>query len=380
MQQDVGELSSKSKDEDIIRWLHLASIPHFGPATFEKLRHKLQWSVKDFFSANQAQLLEAGFNATQVQAFLQPNMSFIEKSLQWLAGGTDRFIINLYDVTYPLLLKEIASPPMLLFGCGQAAHLSNLQLAMVGSRNPSIGGKECAKQFARGLSECGWTITSGLATGIDGFAHEGALLAHGTTIAVLGTGIDNIYPKKHRKLADNILAEDGVIISEFAPGSPVKPENFPRRNRIISGLSRGTLIVEAALKSGSLITARYAAEQNREVFAVPGNINNPLVKGCHFLIQQGAKLVTCITDINEEFSDLEFNRDITNSQETKKNSTQSLATDLLLDSVDFEATPLDIVAERSGMTVLEVMSQLLEYELRGLVTAVPGGYIKLGEK
>ncbi|KXI30010.1 DNA-processing protein DprA [Paraglaciecola hydrolytica] len=380
MQQDVDLAKRLNKTDELFAWLHLASIPKFGAASYAKICKKLQWNISDFFTATQAELIGIGFNPVQVEAILHPNVELIQQSIQWLNGDNNRFVLNLEDSVYPLLLKEISSPPILLFGYGDQNKLANLQMAIVGSRNPSISGKEYAKSFAHDLSQCGWTITSGLALGIDGFSHEGAIQAKGPTIAVLGTGIDNIYPRKHRKLAEDIIAGGGVIISEFAPLTPVLPENFPRRNRIISGLSRGTLIVEAALKSGSLITARYATEQNREVFAIPGNINNPLTKGCHYLIQQGAKLVTCIADINEEFSELEFNIDVTNSNKTKKNSIECLATDLLLDSVDFEATPLDIVAERSGMTVSEVMSQLLEYELRGLVTAVPGGYIKLGEK
>ena len=378
MQQGV---SVKNNNTDVlIAWLQLASIPNFGSATYHKICERLDWKSTDFFSTSQSELLNIGFNSSQVEAILHPNVSVIERSIQWLKAASNRFILHLEDSAYPSLLKETSSPPMLLYGYGNKNELVKSQIAIVGSRNPSISGKECAKSFAQNLSQCGWTITSGLALGIDGFAHEGALQATGSTVAVLGTGIDNIYPKRHRGLAENIIAGGGAIISEFPPMSEVRPENFPRRNRIISGLARGTLIVEAALKSGSLITARYAAEQNREVFAVPGNINNPLAKGCHFLIQQGAKLVTCVADINEEFSDLKFNSEVTNLAKSEKNSIESLATDRLLDSVDFEATPLDIVAERSGITMSEVMSQLLEYELRGLVTAVPGGYIKLGEK
>jgi DNA processing protein len=380
VQQDVDLQNKTNNTAELFAWLHLASIPRFGAASYAKLCQKLQWKISDFFATSQAELIKKGFNAEQVDAILHPNIGAIESSILWLNGANNRFILHLEDDAYPPLLKEISSPPLLLFGYGDKNKLVDLQIAIVGSRNPSISGKECAKSFAHNLSQCGWTITSGLALGVDGFSHEGALQAKGTTIAVLGTGIDNIYPKKHQKLAENIIAGGGAIISEFAPRSAVRPENFPRRNRIISGLSRGTLIVEAALKSGSLITARYATEQNREVFAMPGNINNPLVKGCHYLIQQGAKLVTCVADINEEFSDLKFNTGLTNSANSEKNSIECLATDRLLDSVDFEATPLDIVAERSGITVSEVMSQLLEYELRGLVTAVPGGYIKLGEK
>jgi DNA processing protein len=197
---------------------------------------------------------------------------------------------------------------------------------------------------------------------------------------VLGTAIDKMYPKRHVSLAEQILDNDGVIISEFAPGTPSRPENFPRRNRIISGLSVGTLIVEAAIKSGSLITAKYALEQNREVFAIPGNIHNPVASGCNFLIKQGAKLVTCPEDITEEFGLVNLPEITKNPQQVQINPSQSLESDVLLDSVDYEVTPIDIVAKRSGISIDIVMSKLLEYELCGLVSAVSGGYIKLGEK
>ena len=181
-------------------------------------------------------------------------------------------------------------------------------------------------------------------------------------------------------MSQSIVDKGSLIVSEFAPGIAARAENFPRRNRIISGLAYGTLVVEAALKSGSLITARYAMEQDREVFAVPGNIHNPLSRGCHHLLKQGAKLVETLDDINDEFQHIDFSMGEKNNQGAQKNRTQSLADDKLLDSVDFESTPLDIVAQRCSMPVAQVMSLLLEYELRGLVTAVPGGYLKLGEK
>jgi DNA processing protein len=250
----------------------------------------------------------------------------------------------------------------------------------VGSRTPSPQGRENAKYFASHLSECGWTITSGLALGIDGLSHQGAMLGGFITIAVLGTAIDKMYPRRHIGLAEKILLNDGVIISEFAPNTLGRAEYFPRRNRLISGLSVGTLIVEAAIRSGSLITARCALEQNREVFALPGSIHSPMSAGCHHLIQQGAKLVTCVEDINEEFQHLILPSLTKKEDKLEKNMLQSLALDKLLDSVDFEVTPLDIVAQRSGIEVADVMSRLLEFELRGIVAAVPGGYIKLGKK
>jgi len=214
-----------------------------------------------------------------------------------------RHILTLHDPAYPALLKEIADPPPLLFVRGDPAVLSRPQLGIVGSRNPTPGGRSLAEDFARSLSRCGLVVTSGMALGIDAAGHRGALRGGGTTLAVAGTGPDRIYPARHRDLARAIV-EQGAIISEFAPGTPALPSNFPRRNRIISGLSLGVLVVEAACRSGSLITARLAAEQGREVFALPGSIHNPLARGCHHLIRQGAKLVEDIEDIVEELGPL----------------------------------------------------------------------------
>ncbi|NCP66588.1 MAG: DNA-protecting protein DprA [Paraglaciecola sp.] len=377
MQQDVD---ARQNEDSLAEWLTLVATPGLGVARLEKLLTHFSGNVSNIFKASASDLIECGMNQLQIDAILQPNQTFIRQSLAWLAADSNHFALPIDHPLYPPLLKQTASPPLILFARGQLSILSNPQLAIVGSRNPSHSGKTCARSFARDLAACGWTITSGMALGIDALAHLGALDAQGNTIAVMGCGIDAIYPKKHAALAASILANQGLIISEFAPNSPAKPENFPRRNRIISGLSLGTLVVEAALKSGSLITARYALEQNREVFAIPGNIFNPMAQGCHHLIQQGAKLITSVQDINEEFELFFAAPKSSSSIKSQKNSQQSLATERLLDSVDFEATPLDIVAERSGMTLSEVMSQLLEYELRGLVTAVPGGYVKLGEK
>jgi DNA processing protein len=378
MQQDVGLGDSDSGELE--NWLKLAQIPNFSVVSLKKLKKKFDVQLSELFATSKASLEEIGFNHQQIEAILHPNESTINVSLGWLNTTNNRFLLHFDHPHYPNLLKQIASPPPIIYGYGDPQYLNNYQIAMVGSRIPSPQGKENAKYFASRLSECGWTITSGLALGIDGLSHQGAVLGGFTTIAVLGTAIDKMYPRRHIKLAEQILQNDGVIISEFAPNTLGRPEYFPRRNRIISGLSVGTLIVEAAIKSGSLITARCALEQNREVFALPGNIHNPMSAGCHLLIQQGAKLVTCVKDINEELQHLILPTSREKVNKSEKNMIQSLASDKLLDSVDFEVTPLDIVAQRSGIEVAEVMSQLLEYELRGLVTAVSGGYIKLGEK
>lgn len=382
MQQGVEHNQSKIErnDSELTDWLKLVQIPQFSVASVLKLEQKLGVKLSDIYSLSKAPLEQIGFNQEQVEAILKPNTLSISTSLEWLNAQNNRFLLYFGHPGYPDLLKQIPSPPPLIYGYGDPKLLSSHQIAMVGSRNPSHQGKENAKSFAYGLSDLGWVVTSGLALGIDGLSHQGALLGKNTTIAVLGTAIDKMYPRRHINLAEQILQHNGVIISEFSPGTPGRPEYFPRRNRIISGLSVGTLIVEAAVKSGSLITARYALEQNREVFAIPGNIHNPVAAGCHYLIQQGAKLVTCVDDIAEEFEHLNLIGLQDNVEKKEKKALQSLASDNLLDSVDFEVTPLDIVAQRSGINVQELMAKLLEYELRGLVTAVPGGYIKLGEK
>jgi DNA processing protein len=380
MQKDMQGNNRNSGQLPLEHWLTLEQVPRFGIAKLQRMLSRHRIKAEEIFAADSSTLSHFGFNPSQIQVIHSPNQRYIERSIAWQLGAPDRFILPFGHPAYPSLLGEIAVPPMLLYGCGDTNLLCMAQIAIVGSRNPSPSGKENTKYFANSLSNCGWTITSGLALGVDGLAHQGALFGRGLTVAVLGTGIDYIYPRRHVRLAEKILENGGTLISEFAPNTPIRPENFPRRNRIISGLSLGTLIVEAAIKSGSLITARFAIEQDREVFAVPGNIHNPLSKGCHYLLKQGAKLVEDVGDINEEFQNFNIWKEYRIENKTQKNVNQDLASDLLLDSVDFEATPIDIVAERSGIPVSLVMSQLLEYELRGLVTAVPGGYLKLGAK
>ncbi|MFT4940207.1 MAG: DNA processing protein [Paraglaciecola sp.] len=367
-------------EHELVQWLTLEQVPRFSIKKLTAVLDTNGLQFADLFCASHSQLQAWGLSAIQSQVLRTPNLQFIENSLQWLAVDDGHFILPVDNACYSTRLLEIALPPLLLYCHGNIKLLKSRQIAMVGSRNPSISGKQNAQHFAQALVNSGWTVTSGLALGIDGLSHYGALAANGNTIAVLGSGIDYIYPRRHIQLSHSIVDKEGLIVSEFAPGMGVRAENFPRRNRIISGLAYGTLVIEAALKSGSLITARYAIEQDREVFAVPGNINNPLSRGCHYLLKQGAKLVETLDDINDEFQHLNFNTGEKDHPEAKKNRIQSLAEDKLLDSVDFETTPLDIVAQRCSMPVAQVMSLLLEYELRGLVTAVPGGYLKLGEK
>lgn len=302
------------------------------------------------------------------------NPAAAEHEIAWLAEP-NHHLITLSDPRYPRLLREIADPPAALYVIGDPALLSATQLGIVGSRNPTPGGSETAYAFASYLTQSGLTITSGLAMGVDAAAHRGALEAGGNTIAVAGTGLDRVYPALHRELAHEIAAR-GALISEFPLGTPALAFNFPRRNRIISGLSLGVLVVEAALQSGSLITARLAAEQGREVFAIPGSIHNPLARGCHALIRQGAKLVETAADILEELGPIAQITIPARQTDGVGNITSGLGVEAmtLLDCLGFDPTPVDSLIERSGLTPEAVSSMLLVLELQGHVVAAPGGH------
>jgi len=354
--------------------LGLMSVRGVGPAVLGRLLQS--WDAEQCLQLSASQLAEVGIPPTLAEALRKPDWHLVERALEW-ADGTHRRLLSITSADYPPALKQIAYPPLLLFCEGHTELLARPQLAMVGSRNPSHYGRRLARRFAGELAEMGWVITSGLALGIDGLSHQGALEAGGATIAVMATGPDRLYPARHKPLAEQIRTS-GLLITEFWPGTPAKAEHFPRRNRIISGLARGVLVIEAALKSGSLISARYALEQGREVFAVPGNIDNPLAAGCHALIKQGAKLVEITADIMEEFPDgRDLPRSVLHGREEDKVIQPQLPFGHLLDSVGFEASTIDVIAERSSLPVEEVLSQLIELELQGWVAAVPGGYVRL---
>lgn len=304
-----------------------------------------------------------------IEAIKNPDWSRIELDLIWLAAK-DNHAITFDDPHYPFLLKEIFDPPPLLFVRGKPELLSYRQLAMVGSRNPSTVGVDTAFEFAKTLCQCGFVITSGLALGIDAASHRGALSGHGFTIAVAGTGLDRVYPAKHKELALEIVST-GALISEFPPGTVAKANHFPRRNRIISGLSQGLLVVEAARDSGSLITARMALEQNREVFAIPGSIHNPLARGCNALIRQGAKLVETVQDILEELS--QYNHKDEKILIPEVQSTLDLEQQTLLNLIMFGSTSVDSLVENTGQSVEIISSMLLIFELQGYIEATAGG-------
>jgi len=298
----------------------------------------------------------------------------IDYDLEWLEQQNNG-VLTFNDTNYPLQLKEIADPPPILFVRGNPDLLSLPQIAIVGSRNPSALGKETAFSFARTLSLYGFVITSGLALGIDGASHRGALYAKGYTVAVAGTGLDRVYPARHKELATEIV-NTGVMISEFPPGTTAKANHFPRRNRIISGLCQGLLVVEAAKQSGSLITARMALEQNREVFAIPGSIHNPLARGCNALIREGAKLVETTQDILEELNQY-YQQDEKLPPFTMQ-STLDLEQQTLLNRVMFSPTSIDNLVENTGESVEVISSMLLILELQGYLEATAGGcYVRI---
>lgn len=289
---------------------------------------------------------------------------------------------------FPPLLREIYQPPNLLYVKGDAEILHKPQIALVGSRHPTPLGIETAHRFAVELSLAGWIVTSGLAAGIDGAAHRGAIDAKKPTIAVLAHGLDFIYPRRHQQLAQQILDHGGAIISEWPEGTPAHPAYFPQRNRIISGLSRGTLIIEATLKSGSLITARLAMEQNRDVFAVPGSIHSPQAQGCNWLINQGATLVSCVDDILrglgvlvEGVNDLEphFRGNSDRGNDAAAYSLLDSRHQLLLECVDFSPTAIESIARRSNLKTPDLSTMLLTLEVKGYIRKVTAGYLRIDQ-
>jgi DNA processing protein len=346
--------------------------PAIGCRTFLKLLQT--HTPKQLFAESAQTWARLGLKNETIDALKNPDWGIIDSDLAWLALANN-WAITIQDALYPPLLKELADPPPLLFVRGNVELLSLPQIAIVGSRNPSSLGKDTAFDFAKSLSQCGFVITSGLALGIDAASHQGALSAGGWTIAVAGTGLDRIYPARHKELATEIVNK-GAMVSEFPPGTTAKANHFPRRNRIISGLSQGLLVVEAAKQSGSLITARMALEQNREVFAIPGSIHNPLARGCNALIREGAKLVETTQDILEELN--QYNQQDEYFVTSTMQSTLDLAQQTLLNRVMFSPTSIDELVTKSGESVEIISSMLLILELQGYLEAIAGGcYVRI---
>jgi DNA processing protein len=371
----AGPLPTLATTDTLSSWLTLYHAPGVGAVTFNQL---LEWCISpnELLQTGTEQLRKLGLKQASINALRHPNEEAIARDLEWHSKPGNRIMCS-QDPDYPELLRQIPAPPPLLYVHGDTSILGEPQLAMVGSRNPSASGQRTATEFAQHLSAAGLIITSGLALGIDAASHQGALDTGSPTIAVMGTGLDRVYPARNRDLARQI-AEQGALISEFPVGTPPLAENFPRRNRIISGLSLGTLVVEAALRSGSLISARNAGEQGREVFAIPGSIHNPLARGCHHLIRQGAKLVETAQDVIDELGIL---ADTCNSlsQPGEWDDTPGYTRELdaeymqLLDNIGFDNTSIDNLVTRSGLTPAEVSSMLLQLEMSGYIASNPGG-------
>ncbi len=369
-------------------WLSLACATGFSPSSARSLLAQIGLP-QDILNASEATLARHVGPAQARLLFAHDDASVerINAALAWLSatdeGGT-RSLITLADADYPKLLLEIADPPVLLYARGRRALLSSDCVAMVGSRNTTPQGEQNAESFAKALVQAGITVVSGLALGIDAASHRGALMAasaQASTIAVVGTGIDRLYPARNKALAQAI-SERGLILSEYALGTPPLQGNFPRRNRLISGLSRGVLVVEAAVQSGSLITARLAAEQGREVLAIPGSIHSPMSRGCHALIKQGAKLVESAQDVIEE---LRLTPHILSSGLPEKAHNTSATDDIsngvseenpLLTALGFEPMELDELSRRTGYDAATLSAKLLELELIGQVARLPGGHFQ----
>jgi DNA processing protein len=360
--------------ENLEAWLQVTHTPGIGSRFFKRLIERFQ-TIEAILAASPSQLASLSIPQAAIDQLRNPDRQLIESSLAWL-NQPGHQALTLNDPCYPQLLREIDDPPPILYLIGNQELLLQPQLAVVGSRNPTSQGRANAREFAQFLAGAGLTICSGMAMGIDAEAHQGAI-ASGHTIAVMGTGPDRIYPAKNRQLAHQI-ASDHLMITEFPPGTPAKAENFPRRNRIISGLSLGVLVVEATLQSGSLITARLAAEQGREVFAIPGSIHNPQSKGCHALIKQGAVLVESAQDIGNELgpmtSLLEPATDPALPDATESQHRSDPDYRLLQEALGYDPVSVDELIARTGLTPEAISSMLLLLELEGHVSSAPGGY------
>jgi len=372
-------MDSSRHHTDLAYWFALLRAPAVQCYTLHRLLQELATPATIF--RTKARVL-SGFGLSQktIDYINNPAWDKVKKDLEW-CQAPGNFFITYFDENYPTLLKEIHDPPLALFLSGNPELLQTLQISIVGSRRPSPDGRRNTRDFAERLARLGLTITSGLASGLDSEAHHGALAADGATIAVLGSGIQEIYPKENIKLARLIIEKKGAVISELSPDFRPLPVNFPRRNRIISGLSLGTLIVEAAENSGSLITARFAMEQGREVFAVPGSIHNPLAKGCHELLRQGAKLTEKIDDILEEVGPLAFlagNGGQEQEADGKKIKELDELSKLLLDNIGSRPVSVDSLVEAAALSAPVVTALLLQMELNGVITLMPGGkYIRV---
>lgn len=363
-------------------WVGLLRAPTVGPVLAARLLEYFG-GAEQIFSGQRQQWQALGCKGEAIDWLASPDWSLCQPDLDWLSKDGHYLLTN-HSPQWPRLLHETPAAPVALYAMGDLDLINMPQLAIVGSRTPTTAGKDAAVDFARHLAAQGVVITSGLALGVDAAAHQGALQSGGMTIAVCGTGLDRVYPRANHGLAREIV-EQGLLLSEFPIGTPVLAHNFPKRNRIISGLSLGTLVVEAAVRSGSLITARYATEQGREVFAMPGSIHNPLARGCHKLIRDGAKLVENAAHVFEELAPqlgqagrtLEAGMSSKKAAATEPKEAEDKSGHPLFDVMEYEPVSVDKLIEKSGLTAAEVSSMLVLLELEGRVAKTPTGeYIR----
>ncbi len=355
-------------------WLKLTHLDHVSTAVKREL--VLYFDSPDrLFQASKSELRQTEMlGAKGIQSISNPSpgiLSTVSQNLALLKSEQVEYI-GFSEAGFPQLLNHISNPPLGLFTKGNLKLLDKPQISIVGSRSPSPSGLRTAKEFARQLGEVGFIITSGMAVGVDKSAHLGCLEANTPTIAVMGTGIDVVYPYSNRRLYDNII-QGGLIVAEFPPGTPARRQHFPQRNRLISGLSLGTVVIEAGIRSGSLITARLAAEQGRDVFAVPGSIYLPTSRGCHKLIKDGAKLVESVEDILEEYPDYSIN---SASPADMQDPAMPFIGDekLIYSLIDYAPIAIDKIINECGLTPTHVSSILLTLELAGAITETGSGY------
>lgn len=368
--------------DDKIALLALSRVSGLGPS---RLGHLLTsfGDVAGIQSASFSSLKAAGCNTEMANEIQQLEYAMTPEEADWLAHP-EHHLITIDHPEYPVALKGIDQAPVVLFAKGNMELMNGACLGMVGTRNPTKLGAQTAELFANQLAKAGITVVSGLALGIDAASHQGAVREVGSTVAVMACGLDRVYPARNRAIAHEI-AQHGLLLSEFAPGVQARPEYFPRRNRIISGLSLGVLVVEAAMKSGTLVTARYASEQGREVFAIPGSIHTPTARGCHWLIKQGAKLVESADDILEEIQPklAAYLLDQKLTEDAPDKASQALTEfdpsyQDLLKAMNFDSVMIDELVTKTGLTAAEVSSMLLLLEMEGVVISANGRYQRIG--
>ncbi len=362
--------------DELTAWLALARAPATNRTRLELLKHCP--SVQTLFSPEQESLRSLKLPPKLRRYLKSPDLKAVSRDRRWLESSGAR-LLHLGHPEFPPLLGAIDDAAVVLFLRGDSSALRVPQIAVVGSRNPTHAGREHAAEFARALAELELGVTSGLAVGIDAAAHAAALAAGGVTVAVAGSGLDRVYPSVNAALAEAV-SESGALLSEFPPGAPPRAEHFPRRNRLISGLSLGVLVVEAALRSGSLITARLAADQGREVFALPGSIDNPMSRGCHRLLRDGAKLTESVADIVAEIAPLLLSMGACDVDPMENKAApqvpakvESASEICLLRALGHDPASVDTLVERTGLTAEVVSSILLALEMQGYVSSAPGG-------